>query len=428
MVKIFTAFWCVLLFSCVAHSAEDELICKRQGGSHTSDGKVIYKRQGGSHTRSLDHEYDSIEEFKKAQEKERIEQEKKNQKERAKRIEQEKRTERKLKFYQDGMKAFIQGNHHQSLALFKESVDNGLEDAYLKDTFLKMLVSAYILNDTSQIALYEEKCRPYFSDITRLKDLAESIKGGRHPKYKSVKNNMGMAFVYIPPGIFMMGSPENEPLRHDAESLHMVTLTKGFYLQTTEVTQAQWKAVMGNNPSYFQNCGENGPVVSVSWDEVQEFTKKLNQMYGVNHYRLPTEAEWEYAARAGTVGPFAYGDRLTSDQANYDYVLSSPNRHSGISPKGPVTVAGFPPNPWGLYDMHGNVWEWCHDLYEEYPSGPPVVDPEGPSSSYGWGRVIRGGCWCNKASDCRSASRLWCDPKDRNRSIGFRLVMMADKE
>ncbi len=219
-------------------------------------------------------------------------------------------------------------------------------------------------------------------------------------------NRLGMNFVKIEPGTFMMGSPVNEADREYDETQHQVTLTRGYYLQTTEVTQGQWQTVMGNNPSKFESCGEDCPVESVSWKEVQAFIQKLNQQERDYQYRLPTEAEWEYAARAGTTTPFSFGNTLRKDQANYDSERTT-------------QVKSFPPNAWGLYDMHGNVWEWCQDRYGDYPSGS-VTDPQGPSSDdY---RVLRGGSWRVNAGYCRSASRGWDAPGDRRNDYGFRLV------
>jgi len=245
----------------------------------------------------------------------------------------------------------------------------------------------------------------------------EAVVAG-HPGRK-VTNNLGMEFVYIKPGTFMMGSPSNEPKRDNDERQHRVTLTRGFYMQTTEVTQGQWKRVMGSNPSRFKNCGDNCPVEQVSWNDVQKFIGKLNQMEGGNKYRLPTEAEWEYAARAGTDTPFSFGRCLSTEQANYDGNNPMPGCAKGEYRKTPVPVASFPPNAWGLYDMHGNVWEWCQDWFGDYPSSS-VTDPTGPSlGSY---RVNRGGSWGGSAGHCRSADRDRSAPGSRYGDLGFRLA------
>ena len=225
------------------------------------------------------------------------------------------------------------------------------------------------------------------------------------------KNSLGMDFVYIQPDTFMMGSPTDEPGRSSDETQHEVTLTQGFYMQTTEVTQGQWDEVMGSNPSYFSSCGADCPVEQVSWNDVQAFIIALNVM-GEGTYRLPTEAEWEYACRAGTTTPFAFGDCLYTSQANYDGFWPLADCISGEYRETTVAVASLAPNAWGLYDMHGNVYEWCQDLYGSYPS----------SSSSGDSRVIRGGCWDAASQDCRSASRSEYVPADAQACLGFRLV------
>jgi len=232
-------------------------------------------------------------------------------------------------------------------------------------------------------------------------------------------NSLGMSFKLLPAGTFMMGSPTNELGRNDDEIQHQVTLTKFFYMQTTEVTQGQWQAVMGSNPSYFSNCGSNCPVENVSWDDVQSFITEMNKR-GEGTYRLPTEAEWEYSARAGTATPFHTGTCLSADQANYDGNYPQTGCATGIYRAKTVPVAGFSSNAWGLYDMSGNVWEWCQDWYGTYPAGS-VTNPVGPST--GSSRVLRGGSWVNYAWYCRSALRYGGTPSDRLINLGFRLVL-----
>ncbi len=235
----------------------------------------------------------------------------------------------------------------------------------------------------------------------------------------SFSNDLGMTFVYIPAGAFMMGSPEDEPYRENDERRHKVKITRGFYMQTTEVTQGQWQAVMGGNPSDFKDCGDHCPVEQVSWDDVQEFIGELNRKTG-RTYRLPTEAEWEYACRAGTTGPFNTGDCLSVSQANYDgdYPFSGcPEEHSR---RKTVAVKSFAPNARGLYDMHGNVWEWCNDWYGETFPMFRNNDPVGPSS--GENRIFRGGGWSSGARGCRSADRNRRPPDFYSNFIGFRLA------
>ncbi|MBU0768761.1 MAG: SUMF1/EgtB/PvdO family nonheme iron enzyme [Proteobacteria bacterium] len=238
--------------------------------------------------------------------------------------------------------------------------------------------------------------------------------------YEGIENSIGMKFVRIPPGTFMLGSPPNEPGHTFNEKEHQVTLTKEFYIQTTEVTQDQWKKVMGNNPSQFKKCGDDCPVEKVSWHDVKDFIHRLNQQEGSGIYRLPTEAEWECAARAGTKTPFAFDRCLSTDQANYDGNYPLAECSKGEFRKKTVPVGSFSPNSWGLYDMHGNVWEWCQDWYKSYPSDP-VTDPTGPPK--GSSRLHRGGSWFSGAGPCRSANRNFSSPEARNFDLGFRLVL-----
>ena len=216
-----------------------------------------------------------------------------------------------------------------------------------------------------------------------------------------------------------MGSPSSEKKRGSDERQHEVTLTKGFYMQTTEVTQGQWREIMGSHPSRFGNCGDNCPVEKVSWNNVQEFIRKLNEMEGTNKYRLPTEAEWEYSCRAGTKTPFYTGNCISTDQVNYDGNYPMPGCPKGEYREKTVRAGSFQPNSWGLYDMHGNVWEWCQDWYGDYPISD-VTNPTGPSS--GKNRVFRGGDWRRYAWRCRSAFRPGGSPDLRRYSIGFRVA------
>ncbi|MHC6202251.1 formylglycine-generating enzyme family protein [Breznakiellaceae bacterium SP9] len=253
------------------------------------------------------------------------------------------------------------------------------------------------------------------------------------PQARGSSDNDGVPFTYpygivmaaIPAGTFAMGSPSDEVDHQSDETLHDVTLS-AFTMSKHEVTQAQWQAVMGSNPSFFTFSIENDkrPVERVSWYETIEFCNRLSVLAGLspaytisetnvtwnrsaNGYRLPTEAEWEYACRAGTTTPFNTGDNITTDQANYDRSTST------------VAVGTFAPNAWGLYDMHGNVWEWCWDWYGSYPS-VPETDPMGAASESN--RVFRGGGWNNSALYMRSAYRDDDTPTVRYSQLGFRVV------
>ena len=226
----------------------------------------------------------------------------------------------------------------------------------------------------------------YVSDDLDFVPMGDGAVGGAPSGRIYTVSSINYKMVYISPGTFMMGSPSGEPKRDSDERQHKVTLTNGFYMGTTEITQIQWREIMGSNPSKFK--GDNRPVEKVSWNDCREFIRKLNQQEGGNKYRLPTEAEWEYACRAGTTTPFFTGSCISTDQANYDGNPPMPGCSKGRYRKKTIDVASFSPNNWGLYDMHGNVCEWCQDRFGDYPSSH-VKDPEGPSSGSSW--VNRGG-------------------------------------
>jgi len=231
--------------------------------------------------------------------------------------------------------------------------------------------------------------------------------GKRGQMPKEITTRIGIKAVLITPGTFQMGSnPSEKGYRWFEVPKHQVTLTKPFYLGIYEVTQSQWKAVMGNNPSYIK--GEDQPVENVSWDDVQLFLQKLNAMRPET-YRLPTEAEWEYACRAGTTTRYSFGD---DESLLGEYAWYEGNRQGAHHPVGQKK-----PNPWGLYDMHGNVWEWCSDWYDFY-SPEPVVDPQGPET--GRVRVLRSGY---RHKDFHSAIRFFESPTGRGANIGFRVVI-----
>ena len=226
--------------------------------------------------------------------------------------------------------------------------------------------------------------------------------------------------VEIAAGRFMMGSPAAEAGRNGDETLHEVTITRPFFLGRFEVTQQEWHAVMGTSPSHFADCGETCPVENISFADVQQFLGKLNaSATGDLVYRLPTEAEWEYACRAGTTTPFSAGANLTTDQANYNGTFPYASFAPGVFRQRPTPVGSFPANARGLADMHGNVWEWAADWYGPYASGA-VRDPRGAAA--GETRVIRGGSWFFDANSARCALRYTHRPVDRGFSLGFRVA------
>jgi formylglycine-generating enzyme required for sulfatase activity len=232
---------------------------------------------------------------------------------------------------------------------------------------------------------------------------------------KTLTNSLGMEFIPIPAGSFIMGSGADDPeALEDEKPAHRVTIGKPFHLGKYEVTQAQWDAVMEENPSRFK--GRNNPVEDVSWDEAQEFIRRLNRKEGHGGYRLPTEAEWEYAARAGSTSAYGFGNDA-GQLGRYAW-------YDGNSGKKTHPVGQKEANAWGLHDMHGNVEEWVADWYGDYSSAP-ATDPEGPAS--GSDRVFRGGSWCDAARNCRAAYRLDLTPIFRCVSLGFRLALSIEE-
>ena len=219
---------------------------------------------------------------------------------------------------------------------------------------------------------------------------------------------------WIGPGSFKMGSPEDEEGRFDSEGpQHKVTLTKGYWLFDTPVTQDLWEAVMGNNPSYFQN--PECPVEQISWEMAQEFLNKINERIAGLELSLPTEAQWEYACRAGTDTRYYFGD---AEAKLDDYAWYDKNSDGKTHPVGQKTA-----NPWGLYDMHGNVWEWCHDDMRNYKD-TAETDPTGSLESKR--RALRGGSWIVSARSVRSARRSQLDRDDRYDGIGFRCARVRE--
>lgn len=239
------------------------------------------------------------------------------------------------------------------------------------------------------------------------------------------RNEIGMTFKLLPAGTFVMGSPAEEPFRDADENQHQVTLSRSFYMQTTEVTQKQWQEVMGYNPAHFAQCGADCPVETVSWDEVQDFIRALNRRSGMN-YRLPTEAEFEYAARAGSTTAFANG-KITEPACAFDPALDAMGWYCYNAEDTVHPVAQKEPNAWGLYDMHGNLWEWCADSWDGSAYKPePVIDPLSPAPSANGNRVIRSGSWATDAWFVRAANRDWSKPHFRNDFLGFRLVLSTE--
>ncbi len=228
---------------------------------------------------------------------------------------------------------------------------------------------------------------------------------------------------WIHPGHFLMGSPPDEPERiKERESQHLIRLTKGYWLADTPCTQGLWQAVMGENSSKFKDEEDSlqKPVESVSWNDCQQFIARLNEGTPGLGVHLPNEAQWEYACRAGTSTPFSFGDNISTEQVNYNGNYPYGNAKKGEFRAKTAPVKSLPPNGWGLYEMHGNVWEWCSDWFWDHYEKDKQVDPTGPKK--GADRVLRGGSWISGGRYVRSASRDRYSPDNRDYFTGLRLA------
>ena len=245
-----------------------------------------------------------------------------------------------------------------------------------------------------------------------------------------------MFFRWIEPGTFMMGSPDDEKGRYDDEEHHEVTLSQGFWMAETTVTQALWDSVMESNPSHFK--GEDLPVETVSWDDCQAFIKKMNEHHPELEIRLPWEAEWEYACRAGTETAFNFGSEISLSQVNYRGVWElslgkdekkwseeAQDQWGENALKKTSNVKHYVCNDWGLYEMHGNVWEWCQDHWQDSLGKETIIDPKHEESEPEEGamREIRGGSWYGSGRGARSAFRNDVSPDFRNLDLGLRLSL-----
>lgn len=261
--------------------------------------------------------------------------------------------------------------------------------------------------------------------------ILELLAGGMDPIVPTMTNTIGMPFALIPAGMFLMGSPDGEG-GSDGYPQHEVEITQSFYMGVFQVTQAEYGRVVGNNPSYFCSSGGGArkvhkldttrfPVELVSWEEAKQFCEKLsnlpNEKKAGRVYRLPTEAEWEYACRGGaaTYSPYFFGFSLSPKQANFN--------ESGLQRTS--ALGSYPANSFGLQDMHGNVWEWCLDVYDAaFYTKNPIKDPQLTQDEAR--RVLRGGSWDDDAAFCRSVCRYWSDPGVSDYFIGFRVVLLLD--
>jgi formylglycine-generating enzyme required for sulfatase activity len=270
------------------------------------------------------------------------------------------------------------------------------------------------------------------------RDASATSTGQNAGKVETVENSLGMSFASIPAGTFTMGSPKTETDRGADETPHEVKITKGFHLGVHEVTQGQYEKVMGVNPSFFTPTGpgkvkvkikdtSRWPVECVTWHDAVEFCRKLGALpkeaAAKRTYRLPTEAEWEYACRAGTTTALHYGDNVDSYAANFNGLSPYGVGRGGPFHRRPADVGSYQANKFGLFDMHGNVMEWCQDWYAaDHYAKSPAEDPTGPAD--GKEKVTRGGAWSNSGKACRSAVRTKLAPGQSHYGLGFRVVMM----
>ncbi|NEP43493.1 MAG: formylglycine-generating enzyme family protein, partial [Okeania sp. SIO2H7] len=251
--------------------------------------------------------------------------------------------------------------------------------------------------------------------------IIEKFQGQAEVFAESLGGGVTLEMVYIPGGSFIMGSPENEEGRYNSESPQHRVNVPAFFMGKYPVTQKQYQAVMGNNPSYFK--GANRPVEQVSWNDATAFCQQLSQRTG-KIYCLPSEAQWEYACRAGTTTPFYFGETVTTNLVNYDGNYSYGSGPKGVYREQTTDVGSFPPNAFGLYDMHGNVWEWCEDIWHDDYNGAPTDGSfwqSGGDSSY---RMLRGGSWYYLPEYCRCAVRYWFVASYCGSVRGFRVVLL----
>ena len=305
--------------------------------------------------------------------------------------------------------------------------------AYVPMTILVGIHEVEVRSDqgswSGEITIEERKLKEVTTELTDPEDMVRDITTEFVRNLVDGNRTRGLNFAMeeIPTGSFNMGS-EIESGRDKDETLHRVTIRDTFYISTTEITQSDWQEVMGNNPSFYQ--GDDYPVERVTWYDCILFCNKLSQLVGLQEvytierdrviwdrrkhgYRLPTEAEWEYTCRAGTSTRFYKGDSVTDLASDGWYHDNSRGRTHSVGIK--------EPNAWGVYDMHGNVWEWCWDWYDEYPPRSSTTDPIGPVT--GKFRVVRGGSWGNSIWGCRSAARTMYLPDYKYRNGGFRIVL-----
>ncbi|MEG4505884.1 formylglycine-generating enzyme family protein [Microcoleus sp. F6_B4] len=321
------------------------------------------------------------------------------------------------------------------IAALSEALKNGdagldLIIGALQDESMQVKFAAYSLLKDRDEPNIKQQLQKYFRtfDFDVITVDAEGKENSRRRHYahffsQYLGKKVVLEMVYIPGGTFMMGSPATEEGRDSCESPQHPVTVPAFFAGKYPITQAQWQAVMGkgNNPSSFK--GEKRPVENVSWNLAVKFCGKLSQKTG-KPYRLLSEAEWEYACRASTTTPFHFGETITANLVNYHANSPYANAPKGLYRRERTDVGSFPPNAFGLYEIHGNVWEWCSDRWHRNYNGSPT-DGSSWASGTSYCRVQRGGSWLNNAVDCRSAHRHWDFAGGGDSSIGFRVAVAS---
>ncbi|MBD2360448.1 formylglycine-generating enzyme family protein [Anabaena minutissima FACHB-250] len=327
-----------------------------------------------------------------------------------------------LLIYTRGMAKFARGNLADAKAQFDELVAGGklIQVVGVKLPIPEIIRTIFI--NGSSVYRKELALQTFQFEVVTVNAQGKITK--RHKleaKYfvEDLGNGVSLEMVQIPGGTFKMGSPAGEAKRYSEESPQHQVKVPGFFMGKYAVTQEQYQAIMGINPSNFK--GEKRPVEKVSWDDAVEFCQKLSQKTG-RTYRLPSEAEWEYACRAGTTTPFYFGETITTDLVNYDG-----NYPYGSAPKGEyrqqtTNVGIFPPNSFGLYDMCGNIWEWCLDVYNDNYQGATTDGSAWLNGRDKNSKLLRGGSWYHFSWHCRSANRPYLIHTFRNYPVGFRVV------
>lgn len=299
---------------------------------------------------------------------------------------------------------------------------------YQKQQFSKSIpiLEDYFFNAQNDDEYYTQALKTYSRSeknkkaIQAKKEITISPSSLTNNALQQIKTNTGIEFIKVEPNCFTMGSPLTEPERVKDEKQHKVCITQPYLLGKFEITQGQWEAITGKKPAHFEKCGSRCPIENISWKEIQSFISILKIKTGLQ-FRLPTEAEWEFAARAGTTTPFSFGNNINTAQVNYDGDHPYIGKASGQDRKSPLPVGSLPANAWGFHDMHGNVWEFVQDWHNiDYYKNSPLNDPEGPKK--GSFLVRRGGSWRFGARFCRSAYRGRFRSDSVSTLLGFRLA------